>query len=180
MAGVVIAGVSLLVSVYVLWSTRLRAADLVLAAEPGSYRTTFEGERFLLRVPIVVVNNGARTGVVTGLRFEVPSDWGSPDQYAFVHRTYQSMDEDGPDARTFFEPIAVSGASTVLSICEFIVLGVGPDQLANGQHFIALEMPEPAGTSVSWTNLGSFSLRVSETERAGFPGPMTHFNGFRN
>ena len=39
--GLVFSGISLLISGYVLWTTRIRKAELRLAAEPPSYGTHF-------------------------------------------------------------------------------------------------------------------------------------------
>jgi hypothetical protein len=179
MASVLIASVSLVLSMYVFWMSRLQPARLALAAEPGSYRTKFEEKRLLLRIPIVVVNRGARNGVLTGLRFEVPSAWMSESRYCFAHRTYAYMDRDDVETRRFFEPIAVGGGSTAFAICEFIIIEVKAADVAAADYPIVLEYPRPTREGISWSRLGEFKLRVTDVERAGFDQPMTHFNGFR-
>lgn len=191
MAGPALGGLGFSLSIYNLWSGAWKPAEISLACEPPSFGTQWhirDGEPplLLLRLPIVLTNSGARTGVVGALRLDgVPGEWDGVDSEVFAHAICTTIDPRNGGRSRFFEPLSIPGHETLVTVCEFNLNGVAPDAIKSGTYTLSVSAPvEPAGRSDgprSWRTLGGFRIVINEHERRGFnTDGDAHFNRLRS
>lgn len=168
--GVAIAVISLAFAMGTFWWQYWRRGRLEMP-EPHSFAMVSDRHVALVRLPVALINRGARTVLVQNLRLWLP---GQNDIEALPWRfTRRQLRPDSGDDKDFPAPFMVRGHDVVVLFAEFghplpgFVIRRG-DQPARVEAIL--------GGKSGWQQIADFTLRVPTIETIDLTSYLAHDN----
>jgi hypothetical protein len=169
----VISAIALLLSLYSLWETSLRRADLRVFVPPVvQYAAPYQNSNFeMIAIPITIANEGAQTGTVLTMELAV-TDPRTNQTKRFYSADFGrwTMEKTRSGAYQPFAPIALAGHSSRTESVLFYTRGEQekPEQLIRepGPYRFSLRLEEAADAPsfLDWPWRGSRTELMFERE----------------